>query len=98
MNYEFIKAVAGPLAAAKIRSDKVYDYLGDDQPVDAESLDEVIRGAVILGAEPVDYPFTDGLFIYVRQPGGRVLTLYIEGVQDTDGEYPGLTISKSIIV
>ena len=42
-------------------------------PIDPKIIGGVIAGSEVLGAEPVDYPVTDGLVIYLRyRRGGRI--------------------------
>lgn len=79
MDYNFIEQAAGKGVAEKLSSDSYCDHILErGHEIDALELDRVTRGAVILGVDPVDYPITDGLYIYVKQPGGSVVSLYIE--------------------
>ena len=61
-----------------------------------EELDELTRGAVILGVDPVDYPLTDGIYIYMKLPAGDVIALLIES-NGQGGDYETLRISKTAI-
>ena len=86
MDYNFIEQAAGKNVAKKLSSDNYCDHILDRiHEIDALELDRVTRGSVILGVEPVDYPITDGLYIYVKQPGGRVMALYVEENENARG-------------
>jgi hypothetical protein len=79
MDYNFIEQAAGKDVTDKLHNDSYCDsILERSHEIDALDLDRITRGAIILGVEPVDYPITDGLYIYVKQPGGRVVSLYVE--------------------
>lgn len=52
--------------------------IGKEQEIDGRLLDSIARGAVVIGAEPVSWPLTDGVYIYLRQPGGEAIALLIE--------------------
>lgn len=100
MNYAEVEAMTSPETAGKLQDDNyVYDcFAGRGQAVDAAQLDETIRGAVILGVEPVDYPLTDGLYLYIKPPAGEVIALYIAA--ENAGRYTDfalLQISKAAI-
>lgn len=43
--------------------------------LDAMDLDSLITGMEIVGAEPTDYPATDGLTIYLRSKSGELYAL-----------------------
>ena len=83
MDYQHIIAIAGPETARKI--DKEYDSL-IYKDIDAEQLDDIIRGAVILGSETIDYPLTDGMILYLKRPAGDVISV----IFDTDADPKGL--------
>lgn len=36
------------------------------EDVDGQSLDSLLQGLQIVGAEPIDYPLTDGVVIYAK--------------------------------
>ena len=36
------------------------------EDVDGQSLDSLLQGLQIIGAEPIDYPLTDGVVIYAK--------------------------------
>lgn len=61
--------------------------------IDGEKIDDALTGATVIGAEPVDYPQTDGLIIYLRGRSGAAFAL--EAGADTvfmeDGENPFYT-------
>lgn len=46
-------------------------------PVDGEALDALIAGMEVIGAEPTDYPLTDGVTIYLRGKDGNIKALDI---------------------
>lgn len=50
----------------------------DGNSIDPEDLDDLLRGSVILGVEPVDYPCTDGLIFYLRLKNGTIYQLDID--------------------
>lgn len=70
--------------ARALRGDKYKRGLPAGQEIDGEQLDSLVTGALILGAEPMDYPLTDGIIFYIRLPAGDVVALTIE----TDIEEP----------
>ncbi len=47
------------------------------EPIGAKALVRAIEGGTITGAEPIDYPLTDGLIIYLTDRSGRQLALDI---------------------
>lgn len=83
MNYQHITAIAGPETARKI--DKEYDSL-IYKDVDPEEIDDLIRGAVVLGSETIDYPLTDGMILYLKRPAGDVISVAF----DVDADEKGL--------
>ena len=52
--------------------------------LDGEALDDLLSGSQITGAEPIDYPLTDGVLLYLKTPDGRDAVLLIE--QDPAGD------------
>ena len=56
--------------------DKDYNNL-EYSPVDGEALDALIEGMEVIGAEPIDYPLTDGITIYLRAKDGSTKALEI---------------------
>lgn len=58
----------------------ILDHL---QEIDAAAVDDLTRGAVILGAEPIDYPLTDGITFYILRAAGDAVAISIDG--DGDG-------------
>ena len=100
MDYCFIGNMAGPDIAEKIKSDHVFeDVAAAGQPIGANLLDALTRGGVILGIDPVNYPLTDGLYVYIKEPNGDILTLFIESDPlDPSGEvFQCLRISGAAI-
>lgn len=82
MNYQYIAETAGQELAHLIENSDI-DY----SPIDAEAVDDLARGAVVLGVETIDYPDTDGLIIYLKRPAGGVVGLLIETDPDEMGLY-----------
>ena len=87
MNYSEISNLAGPDVARKLQDSDFFDnhIAGKEKPVDMNRIDELIRGAVVLKTETVDYPLTDGFYIFLKLRSGTVTALYIE--QDSVGEF-----------
>ena len=56
----------------------------DFQKLDAEQLDDLLTGCTITGAEPVDYPVTDGFLLYLIDKTGRRFVLSIYRADDED--------------
>lgn len=53
--------------------------------LDGEKLDGLLSGSMITGAEPIDYPLTDGVILYLKTADGRDAVLIVE--QDPAGEH-----------
>ena len=83
MNYQHIEREAGAAAARIIEAGEPLDY---DQ-IDPEEVDELTRGALVLGAETIDAPDPDGIIIYMRLPSGKALALVVETTADESGLY-----------
>ena len=98
MDYETIARIADPKTARNLQDDDYFnDHIaGCGKDIDGEKLDALIRGAVILGVDPVDYPLTDGLYIYMKLPAGEVMALLIES-RKQGGDYEALKISGAAI-
>lgn len=47
------------------------------EPIKEDALVRAIKGSTITGIEPIDYPLTDGLIIYLTDRSGRQLALDI---------------------
>ena len=85
MNYQHIAAIAGPETARKI--DKEYEsFIYKD--IDPEQLDDLVKGAVILGSETIDYPLTDGMILYLKRPAGDVISVVFDVDADPKGLIP----------
>lgn len=82
MDYRHITTIAGPEVAQKINEE--YDSL-IYKAIDAEQLDDLIRGAVILGSETIDYPLTDGMILYLKRPAGDVISVAFDADADPKG-------------
>ena len=59
-----------------LQNDDVYNSLKWSE-VDGKALDKIIEGATIVGAEPTDYPLTDGITIYIKNRAGELIALDI---------------------
>ena len=94
MDYKFISAAAGQETADRIEKDS--DCFKFEE-IDAEALDDLARGAVVLGVETIDYPWTDGLIIYLRQQAGGVVAVLAETGTDSTGLYD-LLITKAATI
>lgn len=94
MNYQHISEIAGPGVARTIDEDS--DSI-NYSTIDAEALDELARGAHVLGIETIDYPNTDGLIFYLNRPAGGVVALLIETDADEMGVY-GQLLTKAAAV
>lgn len=55
---------------------KVYDNLRWED-VDGLKLDKLIEGMTVIGSEPIDYPLTDGIDIYLRGKDGFIYAFEI---------------------
>ena len=70
------------------------DYIFDSiewEPLDGAELDKLLTGCTVTGAEPIDYPATDGVVIYLRDSTGKALALEVES---DPYERDGFFISK----
>lgn len=101
MNIAELEKLAGPETAGKLADNDYYNNViqRSFQEIDPERLDDMTRGGVILGVETIDYPETDGVYIYMRRPAGDVMALFIEAGTDeqNSGGYGILQISKAMI-
>lgn len=59
-----------------LQNDDAYNSLKWSE-VDGKELDKIIEGATIVGAEPTDYPSTDGIIIYIKTEQGELIALDI---------------------
>lgn len=85
MDYQHIATIAGPDAARKIENESD-DFIYRD--IDPEQLDDLIKGAVILGSETIDYPLTDGMIVYLKRPAGDVIGVLFDIDADPKGLIP----------
>lgn len=100
MDFAEIGRRTNPETAQKLQSNDYFNahIAMQKQEIDAERLDDLTRGAVILGVETIDYPLTDGLCIYVKRPAEGVIAIWIETNADKlDGGYDVLRISEVMI-
>lgn len=68
--------VAEARAKGLPEEDEAYNSLEYD-PVDGEALNHIIEGMEVIGAEPTDYPDTDGITIYLRAKDNSIKALDI---------------------
>ena len=66
-----------------IITDEVFDSLSWEN-VDGRQLDGLITGWTVFGAEPIDYPITNGAIIYLRDASGNLAA--IEMGQEPGGD------------
>lgn len=59
----------------------------DFQLLDSAKVDDLLTGCKITGAEPVDYPVTDGFLLYLIDKTGRRFVLSIYRADDDYQEY-----------
>ena len=59
-----------------LMDEKVYDYLSWED-VDGLKLDTIIEGMTVIGSEPIDYPLTDGIDLYLKDKNGDIYALEI---------------------
>lgn len=81
MDFALIEDIAGTETAQKLCDDAFFNnHIGNTagDEVDGEQLGELIKGAVVLGFFPVNYPQTDGAYIFFKCRTGEVITLLIE--------------------
>lgn len=55
----------------------VFDNL-EWENIDGMELDKMIEGLTVIGAEPVDYPATDGVIIYLQGKNKHIIAIEIE--------------------
>lgn len=101
MNFKFIAQLTDPATAEKLQSTEYFNrhISGQEQAADPGRLDDLTRGAVILGAEAVDYPLTDGIILYIKTPAGEVAALFIDVdiTEQGGGIYEVLRISRAAV-
>ena len=56
--------------------DNEFNRLSWEQ-VDGQKVDSLITGLKVVGAEPINYPITDGLIIYLKDTEGNITVLDI---------------------
>lgn len=93
MDYQYILLQTGAETAERI--DAGIDY-SEYKRADPEQLDKLTRGAVVLGMEPIDYPVTDGMILYLKRPAGDVIGVMFEvdGAEQAGGVF-GLLSTKT---
>lgn len=96
MDYQYILLQTDPETARRL------DAGIDDSEykrADPETLDDLTRGAVVLGMETIDYPLTDGMIIYLKRPAGDVIGVLFEvdGAEQQGGIYELLSTKTATI-
>ena len=56
--------------------DKMFDAL-EWEEVDGMKLNELVAGQILTGTEPVDYPATDGVLLYLQDSTGAQTVIEI---------------------
>lgn len=64
--------------------------------VDGQSLDSLLQGLQIMGAEPIDYPLTDGVIIYAKNTRTDKLIIINIGADQLSPEESGSPFYISI--
>lgn len=67
-------------------SDKDFNNLSWDS-INGEKLNELISGWTVCGAEPIDYPLTDGAIIYLKNKNGEYAALELGQEPEKQGFY-----------
>lgn len=57
-------------------------------------MDSLLEGNKIIGCEPINYPATDGVIIYLEDSAGKIRVLTIETTEEDPTKYIGVTIAK----
>lgn len=98
MNYDAIRATAGPEVVKQLQDNDFYnrEILGKSQAVAPLQLDRITKGAVILGIELTDYPLPDGITLYLQAPGGEIIALFIDADADEwkGGSWPVMKFAR----
>ena len=93
MDFSFIKALTNRETAQKLCDYEYFnDHIGNTagEAIDGEALDDLLKGAVVLGAAPVDYPVTDAVYLYFELKTGKIITVLIEPAgNEEDGAHYG---------
>jgi len=55
--------------------------------IDGAKLDELLSGCKICGSEPIDYPNTDGVLIYIKDKKGDMAVLEIGEDPDEENSF-----------
>lgn len=79
MNWKYITAKAG-----KKTAESIYHCYNDMKyrQIDPETLDDIMRGGVVLGVETIDAPDIDGMILYIKRPAGDVLCIAFDVTDD----------------
>lgn len=78
--------------------DNIFDFLRWGT-VDGMEVGTLIQGATVIGAEPIDYPLTDGVLLYLRDERGHTLVLDIgtDSTEDNSFYIRKATIKQDVI-
>jgi len=58
------------------------------RPVDGRELDSSIAGFTVIGSEPLDYPLTDSVTIFLQSPSGALFALDIANDLEDENDTP----------
>lgn len=58
------------------------------RPVDGRELESCIKGFTIIGSEPLGYPLTDGVTIFLQSPSGALFALDIANDLEDENDTP----------
>lgn len=100
MNLSFIELLAGKATAEKIQNESYFEdhIAGDCETLNGDDLDDLTRGATVLGVEPVtDPPLLCGVIIYLKTQPGELVALWIEANEKTKlpRNEPPLLVSRA---
>jgi len=79
MDFTGFKDIIGDALNAADTDDfwnEIYDTAGTE--LDGEEMDEILRGAIILGTAPTDHPQTDGMDFVLKLRTGEIVDIMIE--------------------
>lgn len=81
MDQIYIRKIIGAKAAEKLcDADLFNDHMSTAEKIniDWDHLDDMLKGATILGVEPIDRPRTDGVYLHMKLMTGEVVSILIE--------------------
>lgn len=93
MDYSYIQKIAGAETARKLcNADLFNDHMGtaEEIPTDWKDLDGILKGATILGVDPISYPSTDGVYLHIKLTSGEIVNLLVEAEDELDVSLPAV--------